>query len=126
MAQVSITLSNLTFDNTQKRIHIYGQINIGPASGVYPAGGIPFDSVLLAQPGVTTNSGIKFTTIQSDAGTGYIYQRIPTTGKMMILQVPPSGSLTTAAPLQELPSSTNMLGFTTDVIAFHATCIRNS
>lgn len=126
MAQCTLTVSNLQFDNTQKRIQIYGQINVTPANGIYPAGGIPFDSVLLAQPGVTTNSGIKFTIIQSATGSGYIYQRIPSTGAMMILQVPVNGSLTTAAPLNQIPSSTNMQGIVNDVIEFHATVLRNA
>ena len=126
MALVTLTVSKLAFDNTQKRQHIYGQINVSPANGSYPVGGISFDSVLLANSEVFTNSGVKFTQIQSAAGTGYIYQRIPSTGKMMILQVPPSGSLTTAAPLQEIPSNTNMQGVVNDIIEFHATVLRNS
>lgn len=126
MALCTLTVSGLLFDNTQKRQHIYGQINVTPASGSYPVGGIAFDSVLLANPEVFTNSGVKFTTIQSEAGTGYIYQRIAATGKMMILQVPPTGSLTTAAPLQEIPSGTDMHGVVNDTIKFHATVLRNS
>lgn len=126
MTFCTITLSNLQYDNTQKRQHIYGQITVGPASGVYPAGGIPFDSVLLAQPGVTTNSGVKFTYIQSATGSGFIYQRIPSTGNMMILQIPPNGSLTTASPLQQIPSNYNMQGIANDTIEFHATVFRNA
>ena len=126
MALCTLTLSSLEFDNSQKRIKIYGRINVTPASGAYPVGGIQFDSVLLAQPGVTTNSGVKYATMQSAAGTGYIYQRIASTGTMMILQVPPAGSLTTAAPLQEIPSGTDMHGVVNDVITFKAEVLRNS
>lgn len=126
MALCTLTLSNIRFDNTQTRQHIFGQINVTPANGTYPVGGIPFDSVLLSTPGVTTNSGIRFTVIQSATGSGYIYQRIPATGTMMILQVPPSGSLGTAAPLQQIPSSTNMQGVVNDIIEFHTTVLRNS
>lgn len=126
MALCTLTISNVRFDNTQTRQHIFGQINVTPANGTYPVGGIPFDTILLAVPGVTTNSGVRFTVIQSATGTGYIYQRIPATGNMMILQVPPSGSLTTAAPLQQIPSSTDMHGVVNDVIEFHATVLRNS
>jgi hypothetical protein len=126
MALCTMTITNVQYDNTQKRIHIYGQINVTPANGTYPVGGIPFDSVLLGQSGVTTNSGVKYTQIQSAAGSGYIYQRIPSTGKMMILQIPPNGSLTTAAPLQEIPSGTNMQGVVNDTIEFRATVLRNS
>lgn len=126
MALCTLTISSVQFDNTQKRQEIYGQINVTPANGTYPAGGITFDSVLLAVPGVTTNSGVKYTQIQSAAGSGYIYQRIPATGKMMILQLPPNGSLTTAAPMQEIPSSTNMQGVVNDTIEFKATVFRNA
>lgn len=126
MALVTLTVSLLNFDNTQKRQHIYGKINVSPATGTYPVGGIAFDSVLLANSEVFTNSGVKFTIIQSTAGTGYIYQRIAATGKMMILQVPPTGSLTTAAPLQEIPSNLDMHGVVNDTIEFHATVLRNS
>ncbi len=126
MANVTMTITNVTTDNTQKRQHIYGQINVTPVSGIYPTGGIPFDSVLLALPEVHTNSGVKFTQIQSEAGSGYIYTRIPSTGRMMILQVPVNGSLTTAAPLNQIPASTNMQGVVNDVIGFHATVWRNA
>jgi len=88
MALCTLTITKVNFDNTQRRQHIYGQINVSPAAGAYPVGGIAFDSVLLATEGVETNSGVKYTEIQSAAGSGYIYQRIPSTGKMMILQVP--------------------------------------
>jgi hypothetical protein len=125
MSVAAITITNTQIDNTQKRQHVYGQINV-PTGVVYPVGGFAFDSVLLAVPGVTSNSGVKFTQIQSAAGSGYIYQRIPSTGKMMILQVPLAGSLTTAAPLAEIPASTNLLGISTDVIEFHATLFRNA
>lgn len=126
MALCILTITNVQYDNTQKREFIYGQINVTPVSGTYPAGGIPFDSVLLALPGVTTNSGVRFAQIQSSLGSGYIYQRIPSTGNMMILQVPPNGSLTTAAPLQQIPSSTNMQGIAQDTIEFVASVLRNA
>jgi hypothetical protein len=113
-------------DNTQKRIHLYARLQFSAPTDTYPAGGVPLDSVLLAIPEITTNSGVRFTDIQSEAGSGYIYQRIPATGRMMILQVPPNGSLTTAAPLQQIPSSTNMNGVYNDNIAIHATFLRNA
>ena len=126
MANCTLTVTSLNFENCQKRQHIYGQINVTPVSGTYPSGGIPFDAVLLANPEVMTNSGVKYTQIQSAAGSGYIYQRIPSTGRMMILQVPVNGSLTTAAPLNQIPASTNMQGICQDVIEFHATVFRNT
>ena len=126
MALVTVTVSNTRFDNSQTRQKIYGQFTVGPANGTYPVGGIAIDAAILAIPGVTTNSGVKWTQIQSAAGSGYIYQRIPGTGKMMILQVPPSGSLTTAAPLQEIPSGTDMHGIANDIIEFKAEVLRNT
>jgi hypothetical protein len=113
-------------DNTQKRIHLYCQLQFSAVGDVYPAGGVPLDAVLLALPEMTTNSGVKWTDIRSDSGSGYIYQRIPSTGRCMIMQIPPNGSLTTAAPLQQIPSNTNMQGVFFDNIACHATVIRNA
>jgi hypothetical protein len=124
LATLSIVQGTQSYDNTQKRITLYCQLQV--AGTVYPAGGIPLDSVLLSDPGVTTNSGVKWTDIRSDSGSGYIYQRIPSTGTMMILQVPPNGSLTTAAPLQQIPSSLNLQGIINDVIGCRATFIRNA
>lgn len=124
LATLSIVNGTQQYDNTQKRITLYCQLQV--AGQTYPAGGIPLDAVLLADPGVTTNSGVKWTDIRSDSGSGYIYQRIPSTGNMMILQVPPNGSLTTAAPLQQIPSSLNLQGIINDVIACRATFLRNT
>jgi hypothetical protein len=126
LATLSIVQGSQSYDNTQKRITMYCQLQLSSPTATYPVGGIPLDSVLLSDPGVTTNSGVKWTDIRSDLGTGYIYQRIPSTGTMMILQVPPSGSLTTAAPLQQIPSSTDLHGVYNDVIGCRATFLRNA
>jgi hypothetical protein len=127
MALATLTVAaGAQIDNTQKRVHLYCQLQLSAAGDTYPAGGIPLDSVLLAVPGFTTNSGVKFTEIQSESGSGYIYQRIPATGKMMILSIPPNGSLTTPSPLQQIASSLNMQGIFNDVIACHATAFRNA
>ena len=119
-------VSGYQIDNTQKRIHLYCQLQFSAPGDTYPAGGVPLDSVLLALPEITTNSGVKWTDIRSDSGTGYIYQRIPSTQTCMILQIPPNGSLTTAAPLQQIGSNTNMQGVYNDNIACHATFYRNA
>ena len=125
LATLSV-VSGYQLDNTQKRIHLYCQLQLSSAAATYPAGGIPLDAVLLALPEITTNSGVKWTDIRSDAGSGYIYQRIPSTGTMMIMFVPNNGSLTTGAPLQQIPSNLNMQGIYNDVIACHATFLRNA
>lgn len=111
-------------DNTQRKVIVSGRLKV--TGTVYEAGGIALDSVLLAIPEVTTNSGVRRCILTSDTGTGYIYQRIAATGTMMILQVPPSGSLTTAAPLDELPSSTTLTGINNDAINFEAEFLRNA
>jgi hypothetical protein len=125
LATLSV-VSGYQLDNTQKRIHLYCQLQLSSPSATYPVGGIPLDSVLLALPEITTNSGVKWTDIRSDTGTGYVYVRIPSTGTMMILQLPPNGSLTTGGTLQQIPSNLNMQGIYNDVIACHATFIRNA
>ena len=114
MSQAFLTVNpGYIVDNTQKLIHIHGALVINGT--VYEAGGIPLDSVLLALPEATTNSGVAYCILTDDTGSGYVFQRIPSTGTMMILQVPPSGSLTTAAPLQQLPSSTSLQGIGTRI-----------
>ena len=125
MAVCTLTVSKYEWDNTQKRIHLYGTLVISPANGTYPVGGIPLDAVLLAIPEVTTSKGVKFFQAQSYIGSGYIYQRIDATGTLMILQVPPNGSLTTAAPLQQIPSNLNMQGVCNDNIVFSCSFLRN-
>ncbi len=95
-------------DNTQKKIIISGRMVLG-GTGNYPVGGVPLDSVLLALPEANTNTGVRSCLMWDESGVNsYIFTRIPSTGTMMILQVPVNGSLTTAAPLNQLPSSTNM------------------
>jgi hypothetical protein len=126
LATLSVVSGTVSFDNTQTRQWVYCQLQLSSPSATYPAGGIPLDAVLLAIPGVNTNSGVKYTDIRSDTGTGYIYQRIPSTGTMMILQVPPNGSLTTAAPLQQIPSNLNLQGVYNDIISCRFTVLRNT
>jgi hypothetical protein len=108
MAVVLTVQAGYLVDNTQKKIIIEGRMVLG-GSGNYPAGGVPLDSVLLALPEANTNSGVFSCLMWDESGVNsYIFTRIPSTGTMMILQVPVNGSLTTAAPLNQLPSSTNM------------------
>jgi hypothetical protein len=125
MATALITVSaGYTVDETQKLITLYGTLVVG--AGNYAAGGLTLDSVLLALPeGAKTNTGVLSCQIASRSGSGYVYQRL-SNGKMMILQVPPNGSLTTAAPLQEIPTSTNLQGVQNDSIAFIASWKRNA
>jgi hypothetical protein len=123
LATLSVNAGYLA-DNTQKKIIITGTLTVATASSSYPVGGITLDSVLLALPEATA-SAVHRCVLISHTGTGYIYQRIPSTGKMMILQVPPNGSLTTAAPLQEIPSNLNLQGIVNDTVDFSAEFKRN-
>lgn len=125
MATALITVqAGYTVDETQKLVTLYGTLIVG--AGNYAAGGLALDSVLLALPeGIQTSTGVLRCLINSRSGSGYIYQRL-SNGKMIILQVPTNGSLTTAAPLQEIPASTNLQGVQNDSISFEASWKRNA
>lgn len=132
MAQAASVAINPDFvvDNLQHTQRIAGTLTVVPGTG-YEAGGIPLDNALLSLPGVQTNSGIKTARFNSIKGTGYIYERVagasPGQGTLMVLEVPPAGSLTTAAPLQQLGSASNSLSeVATDVISFEAYVLRNA
>jgi hypothetical protein len=113
--------------NDQRTQTFYGRLQVSGFSDTYPVGGMALDSVLLAALLPNSNSAPIRVVLYSENGSGYIYQRIPSTGKLMVLQVPVNGSLTTAAPLNQLPSSANSLsGVFNDVIGFEATYLRNS
>jgi hypothetical protein len=98
--------SGVIQSNDQRIQKFYGQLSMGPVGATYVPGGIPLDSVLLATLLPTSNDDPEYVRLTSTTGSGYIYQRIPSTGKMMILQVPLTGSLTTAAPLVEMLAGT--------------------
>jgi hypothetical protein len=107
MAVGVITVAGgFTQTNDQRIQRFIGTLSIGPVGSTYVPGGIPLDSVLLAALIPTSNSAPLRVTLDSSTGSGYIYQRITSTGKLMILQVPLTGSLTTAAPLVEMLAGT--------------------
>jgi hypothetical protein len=112
-----------TVTNDQRTETISGRMLI-TGTGNYPVGGLDIDSVIKAIPECTGT--ILRVICTSDVGSGYIWQRIQSTGKLMGLQVPPSGSLTTAAPLQQLPSTTDQVTLQNEAINFIATIRRNS
>jgi hypothetical protein len=115
----------VVIDNLQHSQRITGSLQVTPGTG-YEVGGIPLDQAILKLSGVQTNSGIRECTLWSALGTGYIYQRVPP-GNMMVLQVPPAGSLTTAAPLQQLGSAAGSLSeVAADIINFEAWVNRNA
>lgn len=110
--------------NDQRTQSFWGTLLVSAPTDIYPAGGMALDSVLLA--GVLPMSNTGLIGFQAGgSGRGYIYQRIPSTGKLMVLQIPPNGSLTTAAPLQEYPSQ-QVSGIWADTISFEAVYLRNA
>jgi hypothetical protein len=115
--------SGTTQTNDQRVQRFYGSLSLGPVASTYVPGGIPLDSVLQATLLPTSNSGPFRVTLMSKSGSGYIYQRIAATGKMMILQVPLTGSLTTAAPLVEMLAGTVVPNESIDFVAEY---LRNS
>lgn len=128
MAVGTVTVTGPIVQTNDQRIQkFYGQLSISAFSDVYPVGGIPLKAVLAAALLPTTSSDPVRVVIYSAAGSGYIYQYIKSTGKMMILQVPQSASLTTAAPLIQLDSVANALsGPFEDTILFEADYLRNA
>lgn len=127
LGTLSVTAGSVVQTNDQRCQTFYGTLTVSAFADIYPAGGMALDSVLQAALLPTSNQAPLRVLIYSAKGSGYIYQRIASSGKLMILQVPPNGSLTTAAPLQELPSAANSLsGVFNDTIRFEATYLRNA
>lgn len=111
--------------NDQSTVTYIGTLTVTGTE--YPVGGIALDSALQAALLPRSNQAPLYVYLFSTLGTGYVYTRIPGSGKMMILQVPPSGSLTTATPMQQLTSAANSLsGVNADVISFEARYKRNA
>jgi len=125
MALATLTVKNdFKQTNDQRTQTFWGTLQVSAPTDIYPAGGFLLDSVLQAALMPTTNSAPLSVQV-SGAGAGYIYQRIPSTGRLMVLQVPFNGSLTTAAPLIQYPSSA-VSGIWADVISFEAVYLRNA
>lgn len=112
-------------DDTKSLRVISGTLRI-IGTGNYPANGLALDSVMLAIPEAVTNSGVLRCIVTSRVGSGYIWLRIAATGKLMGLQVPPSGSLTTAAPLQQLPSTVSDVTLQNESLDFELSVKRNA
>jgi hypothetical protein len=123
IATLIFTPSGSSPNNTQKIQELRGTITLS-ATGDYAPGGLALDSVLA--PFATSNSAPGIVLLLSETGSGYIYQRIKATGKMMILQVPLSGSLTTAAPLSELLAGNTLSQVRNDGIGVIAYYKRNA
>lgn len=125
MAVATLTVkAGFTQTNDQRTQTFWGTFQVSAPTDIYPAGGFVLDSVLQAALQPNSNTGI-IGFQATGAGAGYIYQRIPSTGKLMVLQVPFNGSLTTAAPLIQYPSSA-VSGIWADVIGFEAVYLRNA
>lgn len=124
MAVAVLTVVTKHGSNDQKFEKYTGTLTVG--AGTYVPGGLALDSVLLAALLPKANSKPLYVILFSEAGSGYIYQRIASTGAMMVLQVPLSGSLTTAAPLAELLAGSTLSQVQNDTIRFLAAYERNA
>lgn len=119
-----LTITSKHGSNNQKWEEYLGTLTVG--AGTYVPGGLALDSVLLAGLSPKTNSAPLACLLWSTKGSGYIYQRIRATGNMMILQVPLTGSLTTAAPLVEVLAGSTLSQVQNDEIQFQAMYDRNN
>lgn len=124
LATLSVAVG-FTQTNDQRTQSFFGTLTVSAPTDTYPVGGFVLDSVLQAALMPTSNQAPLRVSVSSGKGSGYIYQRIPSTGRLMVLQVPPNGSLTTAAPLQQYPSSA-VSGIWADTIGFEAIYLRNA
>jgi len=107
--------------NDQKTVRIIGTMTI-TGTGNYPVGGLPVDAVMLALP-ESTGSVIR---VDASSALGYIWTRVPSTGKLMALQVPATASLTTAAPATQIPSTVDNNTLVNELISFETTIKRNA
>lgn len=115
-------------DNTARFQRFVGTLTIGPSGATYPAetGGIPIEAAFAAAFSPDSSSGPVEVTLYTTLASGYVYTYLPTTGKLQILVVPPTGSLTTSSPLQQLGSNSGSLSqVANDVIGFDVTYERN-
>lgn len=124
MAVAAITVSAVTRTNDQKTEKFYGTLTFGKVGDSYIPGGLAFDSALQAALLPNSNGSPIYVAV-TGSQIGYIYQRIGATGKLMILEVPPSGSLTTQAPLQELNAGNTLSAVQADTVTFEAVYLRN-
>ena len=123
MSVATLTLTSYHGTNDQKFERFIGTLTVG--AGTYVPGGLALDSVLLSTLLPKSNSAPIACLLWSTKGSGYIYQRIRSTGNMMVLQVPLTGSLTTAAPLVELLAGSTLSAVQADEIQFDVTYERN-
>ena len=124
MAVALITVTDKHGSNNQQWERYIVKLAVG--AGTYIPGGLPLLSVLLAALLPKTGGNPISVKLQSQTGSGYIYQYIQSTGNMMILQVPLTGSLTTAAPLSELLAGSTLSQVQNDVIEADITFDRNA
>jgi hypothetical protein len=124
MAQAAIVVGGHEGTNDQRFERHIGTLTVGP--GTYSPGGLPLASVLNAALLPKSNSNPFGVILYSQNGSGYIYQYIKSTGNMMILQVPLTGSLATAAPLVEILAGSTLSAVQADVIFFEAIYRRNA
>ena len=124
---VTLTANNDPYklDLTSTRVILYGTVAWG--AGTYAAGGVTPNAftALLDASGqavllATLNTVPDVINIYSTSGSGYFYQYVKSTGKVMILV---TGSAA-GSPLEELPNGALPAGVTGDTIAFKAEWVR--
>jgi hypothetical protein len=125
LATATVITSSIIQDNTQKKQIFNCTLQLSAPTDIYPVGGIPLKAVLAAALMPTTNRDPLSVRIYSLTNSGYIYTYIAATGTLMVLQVPPNGSLTTAAPLQQYPSAA-ISGIWADIIRVEVEYLRNA
>lgn len=123
-ALLTVNLDSGMPDNTQKKEVWNGTILVG--AGTYNPGGLDFIAAFRAVALPKSNLPPLRVIFTSGKGSGYIYQYIEATGKMMVMQVPLTGSLTTAAPLVELLAGSTLSSVQADAIDFQVEFLRNT
>jgi hypothetical protein len=124
MAVAVLVIGGHEGTNDQRFERHVGTFTVG--AGTYVPGGLQLASVLQSTVFPKSNSNPFGVMMYSQTGSGYIYQYIKSTGCVMIMQVPLTGSLTTAAPLVEVLAGSNLSQVQNDVIFFEAIYRRNT
>lgn len=124
LGTIAVVAGSFKQDNSQIYQKFDGQLAVSARLDTYPVGGFPLRDVLAAA--LMPTGTIRMVRVWSAAGSGYIYDYIIATGRLMVLQVPPSGSLSTAAPLQQIDDSAGDLSaIFADTIRFEVWYTRN-
>ncbi len=124
MAAPVVTVSGSFIpDNSARLQRFIGTLTIGNSAAIYPNGGIPIQAALAAALSPKSSAGPVAIYLYSTLASGYVYTY--ESGNLVIMTVPPSGSLTSGAPLTPLTSIALGAAIAADVIGFDAYYDRN-